>query len=85
MEPKPVNFSLEEICSNCKYAHWHVCENCYDPENPRFCHCEIAMEEFTDGINGTCPTYTHEKIKGDDEEEGKLVPTETEEDIICSE
>jgi hypothetical protein len=55
------NYSLEEICKNCEHAVWHVCENCYDQESPRFCHCKVKSEEKTNCHNGTCPNFKYIK------------------------
>jgi len=36
-------YSFEEICEHCKFAHWHSCSKCYG-SYPSFCHCEIQHE-----------------------------------------
>ena len=46
-------FTMEEICMDCKLAHWHICEECYNGQK-KFCHCEDNHETSTDYIRGEC-------------------------------
>jgi hypothetical protein len=43
-------FTREEICQNCEYATWHLCDECVG--GPHFCHCEI--DETPDFMSGKC-------------------------------
>ena len=47
-------YSMEEICKFCIFAVWHTCEECYYQE-PKFCHCKGNNEQYTNGIDRSCP------------------------------
>jgi len=44
---------MEEICEECIWAMWHICEDCYK-SSPSFCHCEIGEESDVSETTGSC-------------------------------